>query len=133
MVIRNIFKLICMCVAIFFIPIMLFAHDWMAPKEAVGRKNPVPKDAAAIERGKKLFEQFCANCHGKTGQGDGPFAATLKSKPANLAERAGHHVDGDFAWKIANGRGEMPAFKKELNESQIWELTHFIQSLAKSR
>ena len=129
MVPRNIFKSLCICSAIFFIPLILFAHDWMAPKEAIERKNPVPKDAAAIERGQKLFEQFCANCHGKTGQGDGPLAAALKPRPANLAERAGHHVDGDFAWKIANGRGVMPAFKNQLNENQIWELTHFIQNL----
>ena len=129
MVRRNIFKRLCICTMMVFIPIILFAHDWNAPKEAASRQNPVPKDAAAVERGQKLFEQFCANCHGKSGQGEGPVAAALKPKPANLAERAGHHPDGDFAWKIANGRGAMPAFKNQLTENQIWDLTHFIQSL----
>ena len=127
--IPKIFKLICICTAIALIPIILFAHDWNAPKEAAERQNPVPKDAAAVDRGQKLFEQFCANCHGKNGQGDGPVAAALKPSPSNLAERAGQHSDGDFAWKIANGRGSMPAFKDRLNENQIWDLTHFIQSL----
>ena len=113
------------------IPVALFAHDWNAPEKAAQRPNPVPKDAAAIERGQKLYEQFCANCHGKKGQGDGPLAATLNPKPSNLAVRAGHHTDGDFAWKIANGRGVMPAFKNQLTENQIWDLTHFIQNLKK--
>ncbi len=113
------------------IPLVLFAHEWNAPEEAAQRPNPVPKDAAAIERGRKLFEQFCANCHGKNGQGDGPLAAALNPKPSNLAARAGHHSDGNFAWKIANGRGAMPAFKDQLTETQIWELTHFIQNLKK--
>ena len=131
MIRRNIFKRICICAFIVFIPIIIFAHDWNAPQEAASRRNPVPKDAAAVERGRKLFEQFCANCHGKSGQGDGSVAAELKAKPANLAERAGHHPDGDFAWKIANGRGAMPAFKNQLSENQIWDLTHFIQSLKK--
>ena len=126
---RNIFQFVCICTIIAFIPIILFAHDWNAPKEAAERQNPVPKDASAIERGQKLFEQFCANCHGKSGQGDGPVAAAMKPSPSNLAERAGHHSDGDFAWKIANGRGSMPAFKNRLTENQIWDLTHFIQSL----
>jgi mono/diheme cytochrome c family protein len=112
-------------------PLALFAHDWNAPEQAAQRSNPMPKDAAAIERGQKLYEQFCANCHGKKGQGDGPLAATLNPKPSNLAVRAGHHTDGDFAWKIANGRGVMPAFKNQLTENQIWGLTHFIQNLKK--
>ncbi|MGD8992419.1 MAG: cytochrome c, partial [Desulfobacterales bacterium] len=97
--------------------------------EAVQRPNPVPEDAATIERGQKLYAQFCANCHGRNAQGDGPLAAALNPKPPNLAARAGHHTDGDFAWKITNGRGVMPAFKDRLTEDQIWGLTHFIQSL----
>ena len=127
----NILKLVCICSILVFVPIILLAHDWNAPKEAASRQNPVPKEEAAFERGKKLFNQYCANCHGKSGQGDGPAAAQLKTKPDNLAERAGHHPDGDFAWKIANGRGDMPAFKNQLSENQIWDLTHFIQSLKK--
>ena len=128
---RNIYKRICICTLMLFIPIIIFAHDWNAPKEAASRQNPVPKDAAAVERGQKLFGQYCANCHGKSGQGDGPVAAALKPSPSNLTERAGQHSDGDFAWKIANGRGSMPAFKNRLTENQIWDLTHFIQSLKK--
>jgi mono/diheme cytochrome c family protein len=128
---RNLIKVLWVWATIVLIPLALFAHDWNAPKEAAQRQNPVQKDAAAIERGQKLYQQFCANCHGKTGQGDGPLAAALKPKPANLAERAGHHTDGDFAWKIANGRGVMPGFKDQLQENQIWEVTHFIQSLGK--
>ena len=113
------------------IPAALLAHEWNAPEEAAQRPNPVPEDAAAIERGQKLYEQSCAHCHGTNGQSDGPLAAALNPKPADLAARAGHHTDGDFAWKIANGRGAMPAFKDQLTETQIWELTHFIQNLKK--
>ena len=128
---QNIFNTFLIWAVVIFVPLALFAHEWNAPEKAARRKNPVPKNAAAIERGQKLFQQFCASCHGKSGRGDGPLAAALTPKPANLAERAGMHTDGDFAWKIANGRGVMPAFKDQLQENQIWELTHFIQSLGK--
>ena len=127
----NSFKVFWTFTIIVLIPLALFAHDWNAPQEAAQRPNPVPKDAAAIERGQKLYAQFCANCHGKNGQGDGPAAAALNPKPANLVARAGHHTDGDFAWKIANGRGAMPGFKDQLAENQIWDLTHYIQNLKK--
>jgi len=108
------------------------AH-WMAPADAAARKNPVPANAASIERGKKLFEANCATCHGKTGRGDGPGAAALNPKPADLKAMAGNHSDGDYAWKIANGRGAMPAWRGVLDEKQIWDAVNFVQSLGGSK
>jgi hypothetical protein len=55
MVIRNIFKRVFICTILAFIPIMLFAHDWNAPKEAAERRNPVPKDAAAMKGAKNYL------------------------------------------------------------------------------
>jgi mono/diheme cytochrome c family protein len=104
------------------------AH-WMAPQEAAAKRNPVPADTASISRGKKLFATNCVVCHGPGGRGDGPAGAALNPKPVDLTKMAGQHSDGDFAWKIANGRGPMPAWKSVLQENQIWDLVNFIQSL----
>jgi len=106
------------------------AGHWMAPEDAAKRKNPVAADAASIARGKKLFQVNCASCHGAQGKGDGQAGRALKPKPADLAAMAGQHPDGDFAWKIANGRSPMPAWKGALSEAQIWDTVNFIQSLA---
>jgi mono/diheme cytochrome c family protein len=102
---------------------------WSAPPEAAKRVNPVPRDKASIERGKKLYQTHCVVCHGSEGKGDGPAAAGLTPRSTNLLKMAGHHPDGDFAWKIANGRGAMPAWKDVLREHHIWDLTNFIKSL----
>ncbi|HJU10353.1 MAG TPA: cytochrome c [Candidatus Binataceae bacterium] len=37
-----------------------------------------------ITSGKLDFRRYCAQCHGMDGKGDGPVAAALKKKPANL-------------------------------------------------
>ena len=111
------------------VPTIIIAHSWKAPKEASERQNPAPKNLESIERGKALYRQYCASCHGINGQGDGPLAKNLTPKPADLVERAAHHSDGDFAWKITNGRGAMPGFKDQLSENQIWDVTNFIKSL----
>ena len=100
---------------------------WMAPAEAARRGNPVPADNASRERGRKLFEANCASCHGLTGRGNGPIAARLETLPADLAVMAGQHPDGDFAWKIAEGRGAMPAWKAILSEKQIWDVVNYLQ------
>lgn len=107
----------------------LYAHGWKAPNEAAERKNPIPKGQASLDRGKALYSQFCAACHGLGGKGDGPIANSIDPRPPNLFERAGQHSDGDVAWKIAEGRGQMPAFGKQLSEAQIWDLTNYIQGL----
>ena len=111
------------------VPTIIIAHSWKAPKEASERQNPAPKNQESIERGKALYRQYCASCHGINGQGDGPLAKNLTPKPADLVERSAHHSDGDFAWKITNGRGAMPGFKDQLSENQIWDVTNFIKSL----
>lgn len=107
------------------------AGHWMAPEDAAKRKNPVATSAASVARGQKLYAANCASCHGAQGRGDGPAGAALKPKPTDLAAMAGGHTDGDYAWKIAHGRGPMPAWKGVLTENQIWDAVNYIQGLAK--
>ena len=107
------------------------AH-WMSPKGEAEKPNPVKADAVSIERGKKSYELLCAACHGATAMGDGAAGAALNPKPTNLKAMSGGHPDGDFAWKIANGRGAMPAWKSVLKEDQVWDLVNYIQNLKNS-
>ncbi|MEB8432746.1 cytochrome c [Cocleimonas sp. KMM 6892] len=104
------------------------AH-WASPKAAAARVNPIKSDQASINRGKQSYFQNCSSCHGANAMGDGPLGASLNPKPTNLASMAGMHPDGDFEWKIANGRGPMPAWKTFLNENQRWDLVNYIQAL----
>jgi mono/diheme cytochrome c family protein len=70
------------------------------------------------------------SCHGENAEGNGPAATVLTPKPANLKKMSGTHSDGEFAWKIENGRGPMPAWKNILSENQIWDIVNYIQSLS---
>ncbi|UCH54119.1 MAG: c-type cytochrome [Pseudomonadota bacterium] len=104
------------------------AHGhWMAPMDEQKRPNPVKADHISLERGKKLFEENCVSCHGTGGRGDGPAGKALKPRPADLVQMRSHHPDGDFAWKIAEGKAPMPGFKATLNESQIWDLVNYVK------
>ncbi len=103
---------------------------WQSPPEMARRANPVKKTADALKRGLELYLNNCAVCHGPEGRGDGPAAQSLQTRPADLVAMAGNHPDGDFAWKIAEGRSAMPGWGERLSVEQIWLLVHFIQSLA---
>lgn len=105
------------------------ASHWNAPAEAATLVNPVVADAISVKRGRAIYAMSCISCHGENGRGDGPIASTLDPKPADLAIMAPMHPDGDFFWKIGNGRGPMPSWKNTLNENQIWDLVNYIKSL----
>ena len=111
---------------------------WQArlPEAAVATAGPADSlaavDPAAIVRGKELFAQNCAVCHGADARGNGPGAASLAVKPANLT--AGHalsHTDDDYAYWITNGiEGTgMPAFVSKLNDGQIRDVIAYLRGL----
>ena len=102
---------------------------WTAPAEMAARHNPIAATEASVERGRRIFEVTCATCHGQLGRGDGPAAAALDPKPADLVFMAPQHTHGDFAWRVATGRGAMPAWRNVLSENQIWDVVNYLKAL----
>ena len=51
------------------------------PVDLAAVAQPAP---ALLERGRELYQANCASCHGMTGTGDGPSAATMNPKPRNF-------------------------------------------------
>lgn len=45
----------------------------------------------------------------------------------NLKQRLKTHSDGDFFWKINEGRGQMPSFKDELSDEEKWYIINYIK------
>jgi mono/diheme cytochrome c family protein len=119
--------------AVFSISGQLLAQssDWKAPPSAANRPNPLAGNANATAAGQKLYVANCVTCHGPAGKGDGPGAAALEKKPADLTARirAGA-TDGELFWKISEGRSPMISWKGSLSETQRWELVNYIKSLA---
>lgn len=106
---------------------------WEAPKEAAEVKNPVAADdEKSIAAGKIVYTRQCLACHGAAGKGDGPAAIALKAKPGDLSDpRMWKQTDGALFWKVSEGRGSMPVYKKLLTEEQRWNTVNYIRTLAK--
>lgn len=93
--------------------------------------------------GPGMFQAYCAACHGKTGRGDGPAAAALKAKPADLTQLAKRHggtfSTKDFEDKIngpaAHGSSEMPVWGpifRDLSGNdklRVYNLRQYIESI----
>jgi copper resistance protein D len=94
-------------------------------------KAPGSYSTEAIALGAATFVANCAPCHGARGHGDGPLAASLTIKPANLIEHALHHRPGDLFWWIAQGipPTPMPAFSGRLDDDEIWNAVRYLHAL----
>jgi mono/diheme cytochrome c family protein len=95
-----------------------------------------PKRVAA---GRARFLAFCAPCHGESGRGDGPAAATLRdhadrpAKPRDLrsAPLRGGDTARDLYRTLLTGLDgtPMPAFAEGMTEEQRWELAAYVRDL----
>ncbi|MDT7042378.1 c-type cytochrome [Candidatus Nitronereus thalassa] len=110
-----------------------------APGNIRNMTNPLPADSTNIKAGETLFQQTaqplaCMNCHGVKGDGKGPMGGALNPHPRNFTcgETMKDISDGQMFWIIKNGsKGTgMMAFPM-MPDNQIWQLIHYIRTLAK--
>jgi putative copper resistance protein D len=97
--------------------------------------SPVQYTTTAIARGALSYAANCAQCHGAQGRGDGPLAAMLPIRPADLAEHAAHHRPGELFWWVAQGVPNTPmsAYSPRLDDAQIWTLIQRLRALSEAR
>ncbi len=110
-----------------------------APGNFRKRTNPLPANQANVKAGETLFQQTaqplaCVNCHGAKGDGQGPMGAALNPPPRNFTcgETMQDISDGQMFWIIKKGSEGtgMMAFSA-MPDNQIWQLIHYIRTLAK--
>lgn len=82
---------------------------------------------ASADRGKGLYKEYCAQCHGLTGKGDGPAASGLSPKPAVHAAMAFDKLPMEYLYNVINHGGR--AVGKSPN-MPYWGLTIGQQGVA---
>lgn len=96
----------------------------LAGGETVSSEPPDP------QAGQRLYENFCLSCHGPRGKGDGPAAASLHPRPADLTALLPTCDDDTLAARIAEGKDgtAMAAWKNVLNETQIRQIVAYLRT-----
>jgi mono/diheme cytochrome c family protein len=82
---------------------------------------------ASVDRGKGLYKEYCAQCHGFTGKGDGPAASGLEPKPAIHANIPFEKLPMDYLYNVVYHGGA--AMGKSPN-MPYWNLTIGQQGVA---
>jgi mono/diheme cytochrome c family protein len=104
---------------------------WPVPDAAAKKANPVKTSSESVSAGKALYNQHCSSCHGKKGLGDGSKAAQLKTHPGDFSTAAFQsESDGSLFYKVSEGRGDMPSFKKKIPDpTEIWDVVNYMRTL----
>jgi len=77
-----------------------------------------PVRAADIAAAKQNYDTFCAKCHGATGKGDGPGAATLSTSPRNFTDcTAMGKISDDTMFNVIKNGGASAGLSKDM---QAW-------------
>jgi mono/diheme cytochrome c family protein len=103
---------------------------WILPPEAKLVKNPLTMETAdAAKRIMPVYLDKCAECHGETGQGNGPQAKMYDPRPRTLtdAPHIGTVTDGELYYVITQGHKPMPSYRKKLTDEERWQLVMLVR------
>lgn len=106
---------------------------WSIPPEAKLVKNPIHDEPAIVAKQiLPVYLDKCTECHGETGQGNGPQAKMYDPRPAPLTDttRLATVTDGELFYVISNGHKPMPSYKRKLTDDQRWQLVLLVRALS---
>jgi thiosulfate dehydrogenase len=99
------------------------------------RSVPIPANEQTLMAGARIYRDNCVICHGLPGQEQTAIARGMFPKPPHLFRGKGVTDDepGESYWKVANGirLTGMPAFKQELSETQMWQVSLLVANADK--
>ena len=106
----------------------------MALKARIKREAPKEDSVSPTEEnlmsGAKVYHEYCAVCHGMSGQPKTPTAKGMYPPPPQLLHGKGVTDDpvGETYWKVANGirLTGMPAYKGSVSDLQLWQVSQVL-------
>ena len=90
---------------------------------------------ANVERGKIVYKEYCSQCHGPEGKGDGPAASGLNPKPAIHANIAFDQLPMDYLYTVINFGGRavgkspsMPYWGLTIGQQGVADVIAFLKA-----
>jgi mono/diheme cytochrome c family protein len=91
--------------------------------------NPIAPTKSSLDNGKRLFDVYCAPCHGVDAKGHGPVAAKFVPPPDLTLEMFRQRPDGFIYEQIRSGGPIMPGQGDALRPQERWEIINYLRSL----
>ena len=118
--------LITFLLCLFPVGFSLAQEAWIVPEDAKGKLADFEFSQATVESGQALYLANCRSCHGIPGEGNYVPLNPIPGDPAT--DKIQHNSDGELYYKLREGRGLMPSFKKVLSVEQVWTVISYLRS-----
>lgn len=95
-------------------------------QQAAPASNPLAGDAAAVERGKGLFNETCAHCHGPNA-----ISPQAERNLRRLRARYSDKTPEVYHTTVTQGRPElgMPPWRNILDDKTIWSIFTYLETV----
>ncbi len=94
--------------------------------------NPLPRNAAVVAQGRKIFNTYCIACHGDRGYGDGPIVNPFPIPKSLQSEDMLKWKDGRIFHVITKGQGVMPSYAQQIQPEDRWAVIHYVRALQRA-
>ncbi len=135
-------KIALLLVFLVFIPFISFSCNG-TDNSRLEIKNPFIEAVEKIDsglnivqaKGKKLYKQYCAICHGEEGRGDGFNAFNLNPRPADLTEVCKEREDGYIIKIVTEGTKAVgksslsPPYGRTIQKEDINAIISYLKTL----
>lgn len=116
---------------------LLLCRSASPPAAAAGQLGSA--EVSLANKGKEIYQMYCANCHGANGAGNGPTAAGLVPRPADFTNPRlmAKSTDAELREFILEGGGPkhncptMPSWAPILREEDVTGVVAYLRTLAR--
>lgn len=100
----------------------------------IGDGFPMAVTREVIDRGHSRFDIYCAQCHGRVGNGMGMIPARGYRRPPSFhTDKLRTAPTGHFFDVMTNGFGAMPPYRTMINPQDRWAIIAYIRALQLSQ
>ena len=93
-------------------------------------KNPIPVTEESLAAGKKLYDIYCAVCHGVKGDGQGILVQREKILGIPSYDDAGRNISEGGVYHVQMfGLNAMGSYASQTNELERWQITQHVMNL----
>lgn len=95
---------------------------------------PIKLTPQLLSRGRERYDAFCAECHGRAGDGNGVVAQRgFPAPPSYHADRLRGVPLGHFFDVMTNGYGVMASYSSQIDPQDRWAIAAYIRALQLSQ